>query len=81
MLTFFVLDLGFDILDGVAGFNLECDSLARERFDKDLHATTQTQDQMQSGLFLDVIVAECTTIFQLFASEDETLLVWGNPWN
>jgi len=32
-----VLDFGLDIVDGVAGLNLEGDSLAREGLHKDLH--------------------------------------------
>jgi len=32
-----VLDLGLDIVDGVAGLNLEGDSLARKGLHKDLH--------------------------------------------
>ena len=31
------LDLGFDVLDRVAGFNLQGDSLPSESFHKDLH--------------------------------------------
>ena len=32
-----VLDLGFDIVDRVAGFDIKSDRLARKGFDKDLH--------------------------------------------
>ncbi len=35
--TFFVLDFGFDILDGVAGLHLEGDGFTRQRFHKNLH--------------------------------------------
>ena len=41
-------------------------------------ATTQTKDQMEGGFFLDVVVAESATIFQLLASKDQTLLIWWN---
>jgi hypothetical protein len=37
--------------------------------------TTQTKNQVQSRLLLDVIVAQCSTIFQLLTSEDKTLLI------
>ena len=30
---------------------------------------------MECGLLLDVVVSECATVFELFASEDESLLV------
>lgn len=32
-----VLDLGFDVVDGIARFNLEGDGLARKGLHKDLH--------------------------------------------
>ena len=35
---FLVLDLGFDVIDGVGGFDLEGDGLSGEGLDKDLHA-------------------------------------------
>lgn len=35
--TLLVLDLGLDIVDGVAGLHLKGDSLAREGLDEDLH--------------------------------------------
>ena len=33
---------------------------------------------MKSALLLDVVVAECSTVLQLFAGEDETLLIGRN---
>jgi len=33
---------------------------------------------VQGRLFLDVVVAERATIFQLLAGKDQTLLVWWN---
>merc|ERR1739838_1175225 len=44
-----------------------CDSL--------LHATTQAQHQVERGLLLDVVVGERASVFQLFPSKDQTLLV------
>lgn len=35
--TFLVLNLGFDILDGVTGLHLEGDGFAGQRFHEDLH--------------------------------------------
>ena len=35
--SFFVLDLGLDIFNGVRGLNVQCDSLASQCFDEDLH--------------------------------------------
>ena len=45
-----------------------------------LEATTKTQHQVKSRLFLDVVVAEGTTILKLLASKDETLLVWWDAF-
>ena len=33
---------------------------------------------MQCRLLLDVVIAQGTSIFQLLASKDQTLLIWGN---
>src|SRR6266850_698740 len=55
--------------------------------DEGLHATLDKSDgcdtmtkptKVQSALLLNVVVRERTTIFELFASEDQTLLVRGN---
>jgi hypothetical protein len=41
----------------------------------DLHATTEAQDQVESGLLLDVVVGEGTAILKLLASKNQALLV------
>merc|ERR1712242_266674 len=78
--TFLVLDLCFNVLNGVRRLNLKSNGLASQSFDKNLHATTETENQMQSRLLLNVVVREGTTIFKLFASKDQPLLVWGNAF-
>ncbi|CAN6859553.1 unnamed protein product, partial [Brassica oleracea var. botrytis] len=45
---------------------------------RDLKATTETQHQMKSRLFLNVVVSQGTTILELLAGEDQTLLVGRN---
>ncbi len=35
---------------------------------------------MKSGLLLDVIVRKSTPILELLAGENQSLLVWGNPF-
>ena len=37
-----------------------------------------TQHQMQRGLLLDVVVAQCAAVLQLLAREDQALLVRGD---
>ena len=74
-----VLDLSLHVLDGVAGLDLKGDGFAGESLDEDLHASTQTQHQMERRLLLDVVVAQGAAILELLASEDESLLVWRDP--
>ena len=40
-----------------------------------LSATSQTQDEMEGGLLLDVVVGEGAAVFELLAGEDQALLV------
>jgi len=73
-----VLNLCLDIVDGVGALNFQSDRLARQCLDENLHATTETKDQVESGFLLDVVVGESAAILELLAGEDETLLV---RWN
>jgi len=41
---FFVLDLGFDILNRVTGFNFKGDGFASQCLDKNLHASAETKN-------------------------------------
>merc|ERR1719318_1355453 len=71
-----VLDLRFHIFYGVGRLNLQGDGLAGERLHEDLHASPQPEDQVESGLLLDVVVRQSPAVFQLLASKDEPLLIW-----
>jgi len=73
-----VLDLGLDILDGIAGLNLQGDGLSRERFHEDLHSSPQPEDQVKGRLLLDVVIRKGPSILELFSSEDQPLLIWGD---
>ena len=42
--TLLILNLGFHVIDGVGGLNLEGDGLAGQGLNKDLHASTKTED-------------------------------------
>ena len=45
------------------------------------HTTTsESQDQMEGGLLLDIVIREGSTIFELLSSEDEPLLIWRNTF-
>merc|ERR1719173_283738 len=73
-----VLDLGLDVLDGVGGLDLKGDGLASQGLDEDLHTSPETEDKVESGLLLDVVVGEGPSVLKLLASEDQPLLVWGD---
>ena len=75
LLTLLVLDLALDVVDCVRALHLKGDGLASQSLDKDLHATTQTQHQMEGGLLLDVVVCQGAAILKLLASKDQALLV------
>ena len=78
--SFLVLDLGFDVLDGVCWLDIKGDGLTGQGLDKDLHTTSKSKDEMESGLLLDVVVRKSSSIFQLLTGEDESLLIWGNTF-
>merc|ERR1719422_922740 len=78
--SFLVLDLGLDILNGIRRFNLEGDGLSSQGLDEDLHTSSQSENQMQGALLLDVIVGEGSSIFKLLSSKDQPLLIWGNSF-
>ena len=76
--TFLVLDLGLDVLNAVGLVDFQGDGLAGESLHEDLHASAESEDQVDGGLFLDVVVGEGSAIFQLLAGEDQSLLVIWN---
>ena len=76
--TFLVLDLGLDVLNGVGWLDIEGDGLSSESLDEDLHTTSESQHEMESGLLLDVVVGEGSAVLELLSSEDESLLIWWN---
>ena len=78
--TFLVLNLGFDVVNGVGWFDIKSDSLSSECLDENLHSSSETKNQMKSRLLLNVVVTQRTAIFQLLSSEDETLLVWWDTF-
>merc|ERR1712032_951507 len=70
-----VLDLGLDVVDGVGWLNLKSDGLASQGLDEDLHTTTESQDEMEGGLLLNVVIRESAAVLELLAGEDEALLI------
>jgi len=78
--AFLVLDLGLDVVDGVGALDLEGDGLSRQGLDEDLHATAETEDEMEGAFLLDVVVGEGAAVLQLLSGEDQPLLVWGDSF-
>lgn len=54
--TLLILNLGLHSLDTIRRLDFERDRLASEGLHEDLHASTETQDEVESGLLLDVVV-------------------------
>merc|ERR1719384_2389724 len=74
--SLFILNLRFNVLNSIIRFHIEGDGLSSQSFHENLHRTTpESQDQMQSRFLLDVIIRQSSAVFQLLASEDETLLL------
>merc|ERR1719492_710684 len=74
--SLFVLNLSLHILNGVIRLNIEGNRLSGQGFDENLHRTTsQSKHQMQSGLFLDIVIRQSPSILQLLSSEDQSLLL------
>jgi len=76
--TFLILDLGLDVFNGVGWLHIKSDGLASQGLDEDLHASSQSQDQVKGGLLLDVVVRQGPAVFKLLSGEDESLLIGGD---
>ena len=78
--SFLILDLGFNILNGVSWFNIKGDGFTSEGLYEDLHTSSESENQVKSGLLLDIVVRKSSSIFKLLSSEDKSLLVWWNSF-
>ena len=78
-LPLFILDLGLNVVDSVGGLYFQGNSLAGQCLDKDLHSSTETEDKMKGGFFLNVIVGKSPAIFKLLSRKDKSLLVRRDP--
>jgi len=50
-------------------------SLSRQSLDKDLHTSSETENQVKSRFLLNVVVGKSATVLELFSSEDQSLLI------
>ena len=79
--AFFILNLGLHIFNSVWGLHFQSDGFASQGLHGDLHATSQTQNQMEGGLFPDVVVRQCDQRFpSLGLSWREPAFHPGGPW-
>ena len=46
----------------------------------DLHAATETKDEVESGLLLDIVIGQGAAILKLLAGEDQALLIRRNAF-
>src|SRR5277367_4647473 len=65
--SLFVLNLGFDVLNGGVIFYLKGDCLANQVLNKDLH---YSENQVKGRLLLNVIVSKSIVILQLIAIKE-----------
>ena len=78
--TFLILDLGLDVFDGVSWLNIKSDGLSSQSLDEDLHTTSESEDEMEGRLLLDVVIGESSAVFELLSCEDESLLIWWDTF-
>jgi hypothetical protein len=78
--SFFILNFGFDIFNGISWLNIKGDGFTSEGFDEDLHTSSKSENKMESGLFLDVVIGEGSAVFELLTSKDESLLIWWDTF-
>jgi hypothetical protein len=67
--------LDLNRLDGIRVLDSQDDSLSSQSFDEDLHITMKTKNQVESRLFLNIIVRKNAFILELPVSKDKVLLI------
>jgi hypothetical protein len=67
--AFFVLDLGFHVVDCIGGFD-KGNRLPSKSLDEILHTTAKTQNEVEGGLLLNVIIRKSAAVLELLASEN-----------
>ena len=55
---------------------MKCQTIAKNS--SRLNSSTKSEDEVESGLFLDVVVAKGPPVLELLPGEDESLLVRGD---
>ena len=78
--TFLVLDLGLDVLNAVTWLDIKSDGLSSEGLDEDLHASSESEDEVEGSFLLDVVVGKGSAVIELLSGEDQSLLVWRDSF-
>merc|ERR1712013_281637 len=76
--AFLVLNFGLHIVNGIGGFDIQSDGLSSQGLHEDLHTSTKAEDEVKSGLLLDVVITQSAAILELLSSKDQALLI---RWN
>ena len=45
-----------------------------------MHTSSKSENEMESGLFLNVVIGEGSAVLELLSSEDESLLIWWDTF-
>ena len=62
--------MAFHVVDCVGRFDFESD-----RLDENLHAAAETEDKMEGGFFLNIIIRKGAAVLKLLTSKNQMLLV------
>ena len=73
--TFFILDLSLHIFNGVRWLDVKSDGLSCQGLYEDLHSSSKSEYQVECWFFLDVIIAQSSSVFELLSSENKSLLI------
>ena len=46
--------------------------------EKNLHSSSESEHNLESGFFLNIVITQSSTIFDLLCCEDKSLLIWLN---
>merc|ERR1711963_634664 len=74
--TLLILDFGLDVFDCVTSFYFQGDGFACQGFYEDLHTSTESKNQVERRFFLNVVIGQRPSIFELLSGKDQSLLVW-----
>ena len=78
--TFLILDFSFNVLNGVCWLNVKSNSFSGKGLDEDLHTSSKSEDQVESGFLLNIVVWKSSSILKLLSSKDKSLLIWWDSF-